>query len=66
MNFRGCLTHWDRNEGLKWRLREAIAHNKIRIQLGNSGPLRKERMAREIEEFEKQIHVLELEEVLTK
>lgn len=51
---------------LKWTLKEWIAHTRIRIQLGNAGPLRKARMTREIEEVEKRVQALELEEVLVK
>lgn len=50
----------------KWKLKEWVAHTRIRIQLGNAGPLRKARMAKQIQEHENKIQALEMEEVLTK
>ena len=50
----------------KWTLKEWIAHTKIRLALGNAGPMRKARMAKQIEQAERRIQALEMEEVLTK
>lgn len=53
-------------ESPKWTVKEEIAHLRIRIALGNAGPIRKARMQRKINDLEREVQTIELEEVLVK